>query len=122
MSYYVDQDPTKPTYEIPLGFDDNTITNANVDVTLPEASYTFYFNLNSVEVTGNNLYLSCLGTDGQTIYFGSYRCVFGTYINELDNGCLHKFFFKVIDGDSNAYPTITFDALNKGVKMYAVLR
>lgn len=121
MSLLISQDSAKPVYEIPLTFEPN-ISYKQVIVTLPEASYSLYFNLNTVEVSGVNVYLSCLSADETVKYFGSYRCVFGTYINYVDAGSLHKFFFYTKDTSVDTPSTITFDNLNTTVGFYAVLR
>jgi hypothetical protein len=121
VSSFVAQNPNKPVFKIPLSFEPNT-TEAEVQATFGNFSCILYFNLNTVEASGSNLYLSCYTVDGTKVHFSSLRCVFGSYINNIDNGCLYKFFFLAASNDTDPFPTITFDSLNKGVNMYALTR
>jgi len=121
MTLLIPQTSGKPTYEIPLTFEPN-IKSKQVILTLPEASYSLYFNLNETESAGPNLFLSCLSADEIVVYFGSYRCIFGCYINSIDNGAPHKFFFFNSSSSGDPVPNITFDTLNRTVRLYAVLR
>ena len=120
MSSFVAQDPNKPVFKIPLEFAPN-ITEAEVQASFGSFSCILFFNLNKVE-ENENLYLSCYSVDGSIVHFGSLRCVFGSYINNIDNGCNYKFFFLAASNDTSLYPSITFDSLNKGVSMYALTR
>jgi hypothetical protein len=89
------------------------ISEQTVNVSIENNAYVFYFQLNPIE---GNLFLSVTGANQSPIYFGSYRCVFGTYINLLDAGFPYLIFF--VDTTNNGYEGITFDNLNNGVNMY----
>jgi hypothetical protein len=115
----VTQSASNPAYTIPLSFDSG-ITEKEILVTIDNFVAKLYFNINTVEQNGSNLYMSCYTTDNSVVYFGSFRCVFGSYINTVDAGCPYKFFF--LNNSPTNYQTITFDALNNGVNLYAVLR
>jgi hypothetical protein len=106
-----------PTWKLPLSQFQNGINEQLVNVSIQNSSYTFYFQNNVIE---NNLFLSVYGVNQSPIYFGSYRCVFGDYINFIDNGFPYLIFF--VDTTNNGYTNITFQNLNNGVNMYAKSR
>lgn len=101
-----------PLQKIPSG-----ISEVVINVTIENTSYSFYFQNNVIE---DNLFLSVYGFNQSPIYFGSYRCIFGTYINYIDAGLPYLIYF--INTTQIEYSTITFDGLNNGVAMYAVAR
>ena len=104
-------------YQLPLDTFNTGITEQEVNISIQSNTYTFYFQNNVIE---NNLFLSCYGANQSPIYFGSYRCVFGNYINENDNGFPYLVFF--IDSTNNNYKNITFETLNNGVNLYVKSR
>lgn len=121
----------KKAFLIPLTFAPG-ITEKEVTVQIAGKSYSLYFNLNFVELTPNyrsdvtatttssQLYLSCYDINKANIYFGSYRCVFGSYINEVDNGFPCKFFF--LNNSGKTLSVIDFDNINAGVNLFAIER
>jgi len=121
MSFLVAQNPNKPVYRIPMSFEPN-IQSKQYVINLPEANYLLNFNLNTVGIAGDNVFMSCSSADNTKIYFGSYRCVFGTFINLIDNGSAHKFFFRSLTTAVDNIKNITFDNLNTTVGLYAVVR
>lgn len=103
-------------WNIPLRFEDN-IQQKQITLTINNESFVLLFQLNPIDT---NLYLTCYSKNQDIIYFASYRCVFGNYINKLDAGLNYMFFF--IDNSGNNYEQIDFIALNNGVNMYAKSR
>ena len=108
---------SKPVWQLPLSQFNTDITEQQINISIQNTAYTLYFQSNPIE---NNLFLSCYGNNQSPIYFGSYRCAFGNYINLIDNGFPYLLFF--IDTTKNNYQNITFDTLNNGVNLYAKLR
>ena len=113
---------TTPTrYVIPLNFE-NVGQQAEVTVTLGNIVLNLFFNLNPIL---NILFLSSYKLNKSVIYFYGYQCVFGNYINKIDNGCPFKFYF-VDQSNGQNYSknsqNITYEALSNGVKLYAELR
>ena len=104
------------TYKINLSFDDE-IQVQDIFVTLDKVVYLFSFCLNNIE---GILYLSVTSRDRTVVYFGGYRCVFGTFFNKVDNGFPYLLFF--VDKTGLNFKKITFDAVNKGVTLYARTR
>jgi len=121
----------KRAFLIPLTFASG-ILEKEVTVQILGKSYTLYFNLNTVELTpdyrskgtstetASQLYLSCYDINKSNIYFGSYRCVFGAYINEVDNGFPYKFFF--LNNSGKTLSVVDFDNINAGVNLFAIER
>jgi len=112
----------KLRYLLPLSFGEGTQQS---DVTLSIANSTFiiFFNINSL--SEDNLYLSSYSINKTTIYFAGYKCVFGNYINIIDNGCPYLFYFLDKSNGQNYQKTnqpITYSAINNGVSLYAELR
>jgi hypothetical protein len=113
------------TYIVNMNFDNDT-TNKEVIVNIKGQSYNFYFVLSGIEnftqnEVADNLFLSVYTTNKSKIYFGSLRCVFGSYINFVDNGFPYLIFFK--DTSTNLInKTVTFKTLNSGVSMYLMDR
>jgi len=108
--------PVIPTFLIPLSFENN-IFEKEIQLSIGTLSVILLFQLNSID---NQLYLSAYTKDRTIVYFGGFRCVFGAYINQFDNGFPYLIFF--IDNSGNAYEKITFENLNSGVGMYAKSR
>lgn len=112
---------TKVRYLIPLSFS-NQGQQAEVTATLGNTVFNLFFNLNPIF---NNLFLSCYTLDKSVIYFYGYKCVFGNYINKIDNGCPFMFYF-VDNSNGQNYSrnsqNITYEALSNGVQLYAELR
>jgi len=104
-------------WQLPLNQLQTNVNEQLINVNINNTAYVFYFQNNVIE---NNLFLSVYGANQTPIYFGSYRCVFGSYINQIDNGLPYLIFF--IDTTNNAYQNITFATLNSGVNMYAKQR
>lgn len=95
------------TWNLPLPtFPDDT-TEYEITMSIENAAYTFYFNLNSIE---DNLFLSTYGKNQSPVYFGSYRCCFGNYINLVDAGFPYLLFFK--NQGTNLIEKINFQSLN----------
>lgn len=105
------------TFFINLPTFSTDLYDQQVTTTIENTAYNLLFQNNIIE---NTLFLTCFGRNNTPIFFGSYRCVFGNYINLFDNGLPYVFFF--IDESNNGYTKITFDALNNGVRMYANTR
>lgn len=104
-------------WKLPLQQFAQNIQEQSVNINIQNVSYVFYFQNNIIE---NNLFLSVSGANQSPIYFGSYRCVFGNYINLIDNGFPYLIYFN--DSTNNNYQNITFSTLNSGVNMYAKSR
>lgn len=121
----------KKAYQIPLTFAAG-ITEKEVTIQIAGKSYSVYFNLNTVEltpdyrrlnttsVTVGQLYMSCYDINKANVYFGSLKCVFGSYINEVDNGFPYKFFF--LNNSGKTLSVIDFDNINAGVNLFAIER
>lgn len=104
-------------YNLPLQQFSSGISEQQVNVNIENVGYIFYFQNNVIE---NNLFLSVYGLNQSPIYFGSFRCVFGNYINQVDNGFPFLVFF--IDNSNNGYTNITFNNLNNGIGLYVKSR
>ena len=104
-------------FQIPLQTFPDGVQEQTVNVSIESNSYVFYFQNNLIE---GNLFLSVFGSDQNPIYFGGYRCVFGNYINFIDNGFPYLIYF--IDTTNNEYQNITFQTLNTGVNVYVQSR
>lgn len=116
------QEPSKPPrYLIPLSLQ-NVTDQIEITITINNTSFDIFFNLNSLN---NNLFMSAYSIDRTVYYFAGYQCVFGNYINLIDNGCPYLFYF--VDKSNgqnyskNSLP-IDYNALSNGVKLYAELR
>lgn len=121
----------KLAYQLPLFFEPG-ISEKEFTVSILTKTFNIYFNLNEVELDSEyeinnnpsarsiNSYMSCYEINKTKIYFGSFRCVFGSYINQVDNGFPYKFFF--VDTSTKKYNNITFDSMNNGVNLYAIER
>jgi hypothetical protein len=108
-------------YFVPLNFE-NIGQQAEVTVTLGNIVLNLFFNLNPIL---NNLFLSCYTFNKEKVYFYGYKCVFGNYINEIDNGCPFKFFFVDKSNGQNYSKNssnITYETISNGVNLYAELR
>jgi hypothetical protein len=113
--------PTPTRYVIPLNFE-NVGQQTEVTVTLGNIVLNLFFNLNPIL---NILFLSSYTLNKTSIYFYGYQCVFGNYINKIDNGCPFKFYFVDQSNGQNFSKNsenITYIALSNGVKLYAELR
>lgn len=108
---------TPIVYQLPLSKFNTTLQEQQINISINNSAYVLYFQNNIIE---NNLFLSCYGNNQNPIYFGSYRCVFGNYINLIDNGFPYLLFF--VNTTNTVYNNITFDALNNGVNLYAKSR
>ena len=121
----------KKAYQIPLTFASGT-TEKEVTIQIAGKSYSLYFNLNTVELTPDykalkttsttvgQLYMSCYDINKANVYFGSFKCIFGSYINEVDNGFPYKFFF--LNNSGKTLSVIDFDNINSGVNLFAIER
>ncbi len=109
--------PTATIFQLPLQQFAENISEQLINVSIQNNAYVFYFQNNIIE---NNLFLSCYGSNQSPIYFGSYRCVFGNYINLIDNGFPYLVYF--VDSTNNNYTNVTFDTLNNGVNMFVKAR
>lgn len=109
--------PAKTIYRIPLQQFQAGISEQYISVSVQNTSYLFYFQNNVIE---NNLFLSVTGLNQTPIYFGSYRCAFGNYINLIDAGLPYLVYF--LNTTQNDYANITFDTLNNGINMYLAVR
>ncbi len=105
--------PPSTIFQLPLQQFASGIQEQTINISVQNNAYVFYFQNNVIE---NNLFLSCFGTNQTPIYFGSFRCAFGNYINLIDNGFPYLVYF--VDSTNNNYPNITFDTLNNGVNLY----
>ena len=113
----INQATQQNIYQLPLQQFANGINEQLINISVENNSYVFYFQNNVIE---NNLFLSCYGSNQSPIYFGSFRCVFGNYINLVDNGFPYLVFF--VDTTNNNYQNITFNTLNNGVQLYVQSR
>lgn len=104
-------------YQLPLQQFPSGINEQVININIANNAYIFYFQNNIIE---NNLFLSCYGANQSPIYFGSYRCVFGSYINKIDGGFPYLIFF--VNSTNNIIENITFNTLNNGVNMYVKSR
>lgn len=104
-------------FQLPLQKIASGVNEQLINISVENNTYVLYFQNNVIE---NNLFLSCYGSNQSPIYFGSYRCVFGNYINVVDNGFPYLVFF--VDSTNNNYQNITFDTLNNGVQLYVQSR
>lgn len=112
----------KQRYLLPLTFEEG-VEQSDVTVNIGLSTFVLYFNLNSL--SNNNLFISAYSIDKTTIYFAGLKCVFGNYINLIDNGCPYLLYFLDKSNGQNyasTSQTITFEALNNGVSLYAELR
>lgn len=110
--------PVSPVvYNLPLQQFQSGIEEQTINISLQSNAYVLYFQNNPIE---NNLFLSCYGSNQNTIFFGSFRCVFGSYINlvpETPTPFPYLFFFH--NPTQNIVQNITFESLNNGVQLYA---
>jgi len=108
-------------YLIPLSFN-NPTQLTEVAVTIETSSFNILLDLDPLY---GNLFMSAYTINKTFIYFASYKCVFNSFINLIDNGCPYLLFFvdqsNGLNYSKNNLP-ITYDALNNGVKLYAQLR
>lgn len=106
---------------IPLAFN-NPSQFTEIAVTIESSSFNILLDLDPLY---NNLFMSSYSISKTSVYFGSYKCVYNSFINLIDNGCPYLFFFadksNGLNYSKNNLP-ITYDALNNGVKLYAQLR
>jgi hypothetical protein len=121
----------KSAYYIPLTFPTG-ITEKEVVIQVAGVSYVVYFNLNTVELSpdyyltndptllSNVCYISCYSVDRKTVYFGSFKCVLDSYINDVDNGFPYKFFF--VNNSGRTVTQVNFDTINAGVNLYCIAR
>lgn len=113
---------TTPTrYLVPLAIPAET-QQVEVTVSIGVETIILFFSLNSIS---NSIMLSAYTLNKTQYYFLGYQCVFGTYINEVDNGCPYKFYFvDKSNGQNYALNSknIDFNALINGVALYAELR
>lgn len=113
---------TPSRFSIPLNFDANS-EQVSVDVSIGTTSLILFFNKNSL--ANDNLFLSSYSVNRTQIYFAGFKCVFGNYINFIDNGCPFLFYFlDKSNGQSYSRESkpITFESINDGVTLYAELR
>lgn len=112
---------TPSRYLIPLLLND-AAQQTEVIVTINNFVIALLFNLNPLD---NNLYLSAYTLNKSIIYFAGFRCVFGNYINLIDNGCPYLFYF-LDESNLQTYVNsdfpINFDAISNGVNLYAEFR
>lgn len=114
--------PNPLRYLIPLSFQNITEQN-EITVTIGNNVFNIFFNSNSL--VNNTLFMSAYTLNRAIIYFIGYQCVFGNYINLIDNGCPYYFYFVDKSNGQNYSSnnlTIDYNALNNGVKLYAELR
>lgn len=113
--------PSPLRYLIPLNIQ-NVQQQTEVTVTLGNVILNLFFNLNPIL---DVLFLSSYTINRSSIYFYGYQCVFGNYINKIDNGCPFMFYF-VDQSNGQNYSknsiNITYNSLSDGVKLYAELR
>jgi hypothetical protein len=112
---------TPKNYLIPLSFN-NPTQLTEISVTIGTTSFNLLLDLDPLF---GNLFVSAYTINKTLIYFASYKCVYNSFMNQIDNGCPYLFFFvdqsNGLNYSKNSLP-ITYDALNNGVKLYAQLR
>ncbi len=104
-------------YNLPLQQFQSGIQEQTINISIESNAYVLYFQNNLIE---NNLFMSCYGSNQNSIFFGSFRCVFGNYINLVpETPVVFPYLFFFYNPTQNFYQNITFDALNNGVQLYA---
>ena len=112
----------KLRYLIPLSFEDG-VQQVEINVSISVNNFIIFLNLNSLD--NSNLFISSYTLNKETIYFAGFKCVFGNYINLVDNNCPYLLYFLDKSNGQNYQrnsSNITFESINNGVSLYAELR